>query len=338
MTDWIALSDRECPPPPAVEGDEAPLAVGALVVELALPLAPGLLLDWQAGQAAGERALALFVHPDAGLVVMERRGPTLRRHRLPPVPPAGGRSLRLTFGWDLGGAGARLQVDTLDDGAPSTAPGQDPVGLSAAEAQALCRGEGVRTRAPGVLWYGVTRGTTPPARAPWIGLSTPLTTARGLIPAGLVRAGDRLIGRDGTVGTVRSARRLDLPARGVFAPVVLRAPFFTRHRDLLVSAEQPVAIGGIEVEYLFGEDEVLVEAGHLVDGRAALPPGRRATVTGVEIDAGPRFVVEADGCGLLTASALPAALTTPPPLRLLRSYEARPLMALLRRVRRAAAA
>ena len=50
---------------------------------------------------------------------------------------------------------------------------------------------------------------------------------------------------------------------------MLRQPFFAGERDLLVSADQLLLISGPSVEYLTGEEEVLVPAGALADGRVA---------------------------------------------------------------------
>jgi hypothetical protein len=145
----------------------------------------------------------------------------------------------------------------------------------------------------------------------------------------------RVLTRDGHALPLRAVHRRDLPTRGFFAPIVLRAPFFTRHTDLLVAADQPIAIGGLEVEYLFGEEEVLVEARFLTDGRAAAPDTRRATTTSVSLDLGKPELVEVDGCTLLCA---PHSSPNRNPIRTLMGYEAQPLMALLRRLRPALAA
>ena len=111
-----------------------------------------------------------------------------------------------------------------------------------------------------------------------------------------------------------------------------------RGRDLLVSADQLVALSGLEVEYLFGEDEVLVSAGALVDGRTALADNRRGTAPGVSLDLGGLHLIDCMGCTVMTADNGPPSTMPILPLRALRDYEALPLMSLLRRLKSSDAA
>ena len=132
---------------------------------------------------------------------------------------------------------------------------------------------------------------------------------------------------------LRARRNLTLPARGSFAPVLLRAPFFGLRQDLLVSADQLVAVTGAEAEYLFAEESVLMRAGDMVDGRTALTDQRRAVIDCVDLDLGRPALIEADGCLIATGhhDGVDASL------RCLHSYEVLTLMALLgRTVRRSA--
>ena len=129
------------------------------------------------------------------------------------------------------------------------------------------------------------------------------------------------------------AHRLALPARGSFAPVLLRAPFYAQTQDLLVSADQLLAISGPEVEYLFGTDAVLMPAGALVDGRTALSDQRRAIAGSVALDLGRPALIEANG-SLLAIGHDPACDL---PLRCLQTYEVLTLMMLLGRSPRRAA-
>lgn len=55
-----------------------------------------------------------------------------------------------------------------------------------------------------------------------------------------------------------------VPARGCFRPIRVRAPFFGLQRDILVAPAQRLVLSGSDVEYLFGEESVLVELRHLV--------------------------------------------------------------------------
>jgi len=60
-----------------------------------------------------------------------------------------------------------------------------------------------------------------------------------------------------------------VPARGSFAPIRMRAPYFGLQDDIIISPEQHVVIDGPEVEYLFSCEKVLTPARNLVNGFAA---------------------------------------------------------------------
>jgi hypothetical protein len=159
-----------------------------------------------------------------------------------------------------------------------------------------------------------------------------------MIPAGMLQPGQWILTRNSGPVRLRSLQRMDMPSRGSHAAIILRAPFFARDRDLLVSADQLVVVGGLEAEYLFGEEEVLVAASALVDGRAALADNRRATAPGVSLDLGGLHLIEAMGCTLMTAHHGSHATAPIMPLRALQDYEALPLMSLLRRMKSSDAA
>ena len=126
-----------------------------------------------------------------------------------------------------------------------------------------------------------------------------------------------------------SVQRLELPSRGHHAPVLLRAPYFSPHRDVLVSADQPVLLRGGEVEYLFDTEEVLVAARHIADGRAALFDARRPVSQTVSLDIGAPDLIAGDGIAFLSARHDGGPVS--PPRQMLHSYEAVPLLLLLGR-------
>ncbi|MDP2738333.1 MAG: Hint domain-containing protein [Pseudorhodobacter sp.] len=333
MADWIALSDRGQPRDGlgAAGGAGALLVSGALVMELALPLAAsGVLLDYRATDG-WLRALSVYHDPAAGIAILHRQGDRLARHLLPgPLPQVTG-TARLILRWNAPGRTWVLRYELPDSGHLLEARGTDPLPLPLADLEALCCGAGVNQRHPAVLWYGATQGESPPERAPWIGLRTPVATPTGYRLADSLRPGDLVLTRDAGVAALQSVRHMDLPSRGHFAPVLLRAPYFAAHTDLLVSADQRVALAGTEVEYLFAEDEVLAKAGDLTDGRSAFFDTRRAVVSCVSLDLGYPDLIISDGCALASARHGVASLRPLVPRRTLHDYEAVPLLALLGR-------
>ena len=87
-----------------------------------------------------------------------------------------------------------------------------------------------------------------------------------------------------------------------------------------------VLMRGPEVEYLFGDDEVLVPAAALVDGRTALMEQRRMVVPSVALLFDRPAILNVDGCGLLAALPQDRA-----PRLCLQEYEAQMLMTQLGR-------
>lgn len=326
---WVALSDR------GIIDASAPSALlhkGLFVLELALPLQnASLLLNHQA-QDGWPRTFAIFHDPASGIVLLHRQGKSVARHVLPGPLPQGRGTARLSFQFDAPARHWHLSFEVLTADPPqkTESHGSNPLPLHLADIQTLCS---TPPSDSAVLWFGLTRGTAPPGAAPWIGLRTPIETSLGPVAAGNLRPGDIVLTADRGPLPLLACERLALPARGSFAPVLLRAPFFGQTADLLVSADQLVTTRGPETEYLFGCDAVLMPAGALTDGRTALSDQRRAVTGSVALNLGGPALIEADGC--LLAIGHDAAQDLP--LRRLHHYEVLTLMTLLGRAPRRAA-
>lgn len=302
------------------------VARGLLVTEFQLPLdGAQVLLDRRSPD--GTEAFSILHDTASGLSVLHRRKGRFVRHELPGPLPLGRATARMEFNWDAPAGHWRIGFGMLTDTGLSngrlTAQGNGALGLDLPLLADLC--EGRAQRHDSVLWFGVTPGTLPRPQA-WIGARSPVPTVQGWMPAEDLRPGDLILTESGTVPVLSIARHV-VPGRGSFQPVLLRAPWFGLV-DVLVSAEQLVRIAGHEAEYLFGEEEVLVPAGLLVDGQSALAEGRRAVVSGVSLNLGGAELITLQGCTLCT-DPLPGMR---PPLRLLDRYEAVPLMTQLGRL------
>jgi hypothetical protein len=320
MSDWIAISDRR---DARFARTGARIDRGLFVMELALPIAGSVVLLNHQTDAPEPHTFSVFLDPAAGLMILHRQGPEVRRHAMPGPLWLSGGVARVSFAFDVAARRWQLQLDLLGGEAPLRVSGVDPLPLALDHLLGLCAGQDATQRHPAVLWFGATRGGALPGRAPWIGLNTRVDTPNGPVAAGLLRPGDRILTLDdGPLPLLRVTRR-DLPSAGFFAPVLLRAPFYGATRDLLVSADQPVMLSGTLVEYHFGEDEVLIPAGALIDGRKALVEQRRAVTQSVALDLGCPALFTADGCVLMSDGS---DRLTPPPRRILAPYEAKPLI------------
>jgi hypothetical protein len=327
---WVALSDRE-----EVLGGAAAgpiLTTGTFILEFDLPLTgPTVLLDFQAIEA-WSRVFSVFADEEAGIIVMHRQGSRMVRHVLPgPLKLCLDGTARIVFSWDGPAKSWTLQLEQSQTGTGARTRGRNPMPLLRDDLVALSVRSGRGVRHSSVLWYGAKLGQSPPTRAPWIGLQTPLQTAGGPVAAGYLREGDLLQTADGDLRPVLSLRRMDLPSRGTFSPILLRSPYFGVRTDLLVSSDQLIAMAGAEVEYLFNEEQVLAEAGRLTDGRAAMKSLRNAVTSCMSIDMGDPVLLVADGCHLLSHNHAGSLLRPEAPCRIIQGYEAIPLIAQLGR-------
>lgn len=327
MSDWVALSDMTTPPEPGPE-----LHAAQFICEVALPLAStAVLVDWQPAQ--GARTFSIFLDEKAGIVVLDRQGQAVRRHVLPGPLPLGSGTARITYRWNRLSDRWTLSYGRIGHGEECSAHGANPISLSRGDLTDLVRPDGSGSRHPSLLWFGVTKGATPPERAPWIGLRTPIDTARGPVAAGLLRPGDMVRTVDNGLQPVLRINRLRLPSRGSFAPVVLRAPFLGQGTDLLLATDQLLAMRGPEVEYMFGVEEVLLTAGSFANGEIARPDGLFASTDGIAIDTGLPELLLADGLRLLSHGLMQKT-----PRMVLHAYEAQQLVSLLSRRSRHGAA
>jgi hypothetical protein len=330
---WIALSDHAGPVNPAGIADM--VERGSLVVELVPPTgSSAILLDCRADDG-WPRVFSILYESAVGVVVLHRQGASLLRHVLPGPLPQNWRLARLTFAWDGPRREWSVQLDDAFGTWSLRAEGVNPMPLAAADILALCAGLQGTRRDASVQWFGLCLQTPGQTNGAWIGQRTPVDTARGRVAAADLQIGDKIITRDGGLWPLRALVCRTLPNRGRFAPVLLRAPYFARHTDVLVGPNQLVLLTGAAVEYLFGEDAVLAEALALRDGNSALTDARRPLTRSITLDFGAPHVIFADGCPFLVQAT---GSSDPLPYRLLQGYEAATLQSLLGRDGRRAAA
>lgn len=329
MAEWFALSDQQAPLSEVAGDLDGIVARGMFVLEYALPLdGPTVLLDYRAHRG-WDSHLSVFADPQSGVSLLHRQGAGLVRHTLAtPLPQERGTG-RVLLAWDGPGRRWCLGHEVVETGVASVTQGSGPIPFPMGDVMALARGAGVQHRAGPVLWFGFADGLAMPDRFPWVGPRTPIATPRGLVPAGLLVAGDMVLTIDHGPLPLAAVRRHHVPTRGSHTPVLLRAPYFPAHGDMLVSSDQLILLSGSEVEYLFGEEEVLVEAHHLVNGITAMLDTRRAMTLGIELDFGLPVIALSDGCRLGLNGAQDAQATQP--RRRLHGFEAVPLMSMMTR-------
>ena len=100
---------------------------------------------------------------------------------------------------------------------------------------------------------------------------TRIATPQGERAIETLRAGDKVWTLDHGSQVIRWAGSRRVAAIGALAPILIPAGCLGNSRDLRVSPQHRMLIGGWQAELLFSSHEVLVAACHLVDGRRIRP-------------------------------------------------------------------
>lgn len=323
MPQWIALSDGWLSAEARRAGPEDRLEAGALIFDLILPL-PGVA-RLLAPTPGADRGMTLFADPSGGLCLIHRRGTSLSRYMLPGPLPMGTGPAALRFDWASDGRwGLTL---TPQGAAPARVAGQGVMPMLLADLRKLCRDVADRECHPALRWFGVAGAGTAPAAAagaapvpaaprpvplalaapaqaqgPWIGRAMLVDTPLGPRPAGQLRPGDLVRLAGGGSDALVQVDACDLPTRGLAVPLRLRTPYYGVRADLVVSPEMQIVLGGSEVEYLFGEDEVVVPARLLADASHVLPETRRPILPAVGLRLARPGALVVNGCRLLSVA------------------------------------
>lgn len=301
-----------------------------------------------ARQDGWPRFLSLSTTADGRIALIQRQGKAFHAISIDASEEigAGGR-MRLSWRWDGPGRQSLLSLESPDHGTLRQQVGFDPLPIPRDDLELLLSGVGAARIGPRVDWVALGDHLHPAGPGACFAPATPIETPEGPRPASAIRTGDLVETADAGAQQVLWSGRVSLPSLGALRPVRLCAPVFGRTRDLWVLPHHRLALSGSLVEYLCGEDEVLTEARHLVDGCTALQPDRPATLNWQGILLQGHHLLVADGCllesldpGMLAhrpalaamgalaevADTLPRRAT--PPCRILHEYEARTLTAM----------
>lgn len=135
-----------------------------------------------------------------------------------------------------------------------------PMGLS--EARGLTLDRHARLN-PDVAFLAISDQVEPIGPMPSLSGRATVETPDGPRKISDLLPGDTILDQDGEPVQVHWIGTRRVPARGTFAPLVMRAPYHGLDQDLIVSPQQKVRLCGPEVEYSFGTDCVAVAAGLL---------------------------------------------------------------------------
>lgn len=259
--------DAEPVAPPA--GDSLPGA--ALLVEFRHRIAPERRNILRHAVSDGWRSgLTLASEPGGALALMQGTEAESRRWSLRPAALEEGETLVVTLDWSR-----RLFVLWRPDRQDLTAmPLTGLLPLAIADAARMLTDPEVCRLSPDVDFVALSDRPVP--MGPLGGFNP---QARVAVPGGQAGVADLVPGQPvliegGGIARVVWAGPVTLPARGLYAPLFLRAPYHGLTEDLLVSADIHLRLRGSDIEYLFGHEVVALAARHLTDTRSviAVPP------------------------------------------------------------------
>lgn len=278
---WIAIADaisnRFSPLGIGVSGDnckvslDADMSKGSLLVETKIPShdRPQTLVGFRREQS-NPCSFTLQSVPGGGIALVHARGHHVSHAVLDHDAEARADILRITYSWDMSRNWARLVVERPETSSTFRVTLQDPIALTLRDVRELTLNTAGRALSPDVLFFAVSNTIEPIGPMPALTPSVPIATPSGYRKIGDFKRGDLVTTLEGeTVPVLQVVRRI-VPARGLFEPVRLRHPYFGLKQDVVVAPGQRLVIGGSRVEYLFGAEQVLVPARHLVNGSAAV--------------------------------------------------------------------
>lgn len=290
---WIALADHDgqafsanglsAPSvAPALVGTEpgALLTRGSLVIETRLPTIkrPQSLVYYN---RPGEWPLLLSLKaiPGGGLILILDQGGDILHKSINHSEAGRTDILRITYSWDSITRWGQLALERSDQEQVILVPITSPKPILVSDIQSLARPSADRYLAPDVIYLAISTDVEPVGPMPSLAPETPIATPAGFREIGKLHRGDLVLTANGKSVPVLQSLTRTVPARGHFSPVLLRAPFFGLRQDITVAPSQRLVISGSEVEYLFGQESVLVPASHLLGGTSARVAQRELLIT-----------------------------------------------------------
>lgn len=232
-----------------------------------------------AARAPWPRSLWFETLPGGGISLTQTQGQTHKRVEIKREETVRRDVLRVTYAWDSTAKWGRLTLEQPEETSIVSVPVEAPMPLFLRDIRTLMLGGLGQIFAPEMIFSALSDDIEPVGPCPTLIGSAPVATPTGYQPLDQLHRGDTVSTRSfGAVPVVHRVTRT-VPARGSFRPLRLRAPYFGLQQDIIVSPEQRLLIDGPEVEYLFGQEAVLVPARHLVNGFTAFAEPSGPTIS-----------------------------------------------------------
>lgn len=216
------------------------------------------------------RELSFRAIPGGGIALLHRHNTDVTHAAIRWSSDQRAATLRVSYAWDAPEGWGRLALERPECHVHIARPVHMPRPFLTSDIRDTIVQRDAGVLAKEVLFGAVSDQILPLGPMPSLHPDTPIATPSGYRPVGKLTRGDTVVSATGDIVPVLHSVRHCVPARGSFAPVRLRAPHFGLQRDIVVAPEQRLVLKGSEVEYIFGQEAVLVPARHLVNGCAAV--------------------------------------------------------------------
>ena len=274
---WIAISGQGhawvCPERfgSNAEARNVLMPRGSIMIETRLSPdgRPQTLLSYERG-FPWQGSISFRAVPGGGIVLVMVQGDDVFHTVLQHRHDARTDVVRVTFCWDSEARTGRIAVENpeSDSAVVQETPAPPPMLLE--DIFTLVRRPQLTEVDPDLVFFAVSDQIEPIGPMPSLVGQAPILTPMGYRPVNTLTCGDTVLTRDHGVVPILARVERQVPALGSFQPVRLRAPYFGLRHDLVVAPHQRLVIGGSEVEYIFGREQVLIPALSLVNGFAAL--------------------------------------------------------------------
>ncbi len=208
-------------------------------------------------------SLSICIDPDGSLILMQAQSNrhlscTLHTDLSDAIETA-----IVSFSWDGPGRLGIFSLWVPDRGALFQTTLTGPIPLSLRDAGRIVGDPVLCPVDERMTWVGLSDRIEPAGPTPGLSASALVDTPHGPRPIHALRAGHSVLTAEGEVAQVIWSGSQEFPARGRFAPILMRAPYHGLDSDLVLAPDQRFRLHGSDVEYLFGLEEVSVAARHL---------------------------------------------------------------------------
>ena len=258
---------------------EEMLPSGTLLLDISImpSLTEQTLLSYQATDP-WRTALTLSLDPQGVLILRQTQGEDVRHYVLKTGLKGRAAMTTIVFAWDAPNRRALLSAEVPDTGANWFMQAHGPLPLSVQDARRIVTDRHACHVMPGTGFVAIAEGVMPIGPLPSLDPATLVATPKGAVALAALRPGQIVTTATGGTAQIRWTGGVSLPARGRFAPLHLRAPFYGARRDIHLAPCQRIHFRSTEVEYLFATHTVAARAGDLLDGVGPRQTGSALTV------------------------------------------------------------